>query len=143
MSFRLIPKLNIRCETRSGPVHGSTSLKVVRVEEENDGSLTAVTDYWPRDVSMLPAGELLEFVEPANHRGDPQYVRVAKSTAIQCAREAAEQAGHPDESDEQLLANFMAVHWAYWVPTEDDMLVVDGKQVAGASVDAIESESAS
>lgn len=43
------PAVNIRCELDAG--HGigaSTSLRVVRVEREDDGSLTAVTDHWPR-----------------------------------------------------------------------------------------------
>lgn len=41
------PKLNILCETRSNGIIGSTSLNVVRVNTEDDGSFTAVTDYWP------------------------------------------------------------------------------------------------
>ena len=50
-----MPKINIRCETRSQsgletPLRelvGTTSLNVVRVEQEDDGSFTAVTDHWP------------------------------------------------------------------------------------------------
>lgn len=42
-----VPRVNIRCETRDGVVTGITSLNVVRVEAEDDGSWTAVTDYWP------------------------------------------------------------------------------------------------
>lgn len=41
------PKINIRCETTDGEVSGSTGLNVLRVEREDDGSFTAVTDYWP------------------------------------------------------------------------------------------------
>lgn len=42
-----VPRINIRCETSDGVVKGSTSLNVVRVEAEDDGSWTAVTDHWP------------------------------------------------------------------------------------------------
>lgn len=43
----VLPKINIRCECHDGVVHGSTNLNVIRVEEEDDGSFTAVTDHWP------------------------------------------------------------------------------------------------
>ncbi|MGD9670320.1 MAG: hypothetical protein AB7U75_14980 [Hyphomicrobiaceae bacterium] len=42
-----IPSVNIMCEGREGIVGFSTNLNVVRVVREDDGSLTAVTDYWP------------------------------------------------------------------------------------------------
>jgi hypothetical protein len=45
-----LPRLNIRCEYSDGVVHGSTYLNVVRVEKEDDGSLTAVTDHCPNAV---------------------------------------------------------------------------------------------
>ena len=43
------PKVNIRCEVKcdDGAI-GSTTLDVIRVEQEDDGSYTAVTDHWPR-----------------------------------------------------------------------------------------------
>src|SRR5574337_661402 len=42
------PILNIRCESVvPDGVKGSTYLPVVRVEAEDDGSFTAVTNYWP------------------------------------------------------------------------------------------------
>ncbi len=44
-----LPKINIRCETKSSGIIGTTYLDVVRVEQEDDGSYTAVTDFWPRD----------------------------------------------------------------------------------------------
>ncbi len=44
----VLPKINIVCETRDGGVIGSTCLNVIRVEQEDDGSLTAVTDFWPQ-----------------------------------------------------------------------------------------------
>lgn len=44
------PVLNIRCESVSPDgVKGSTYLPVVRVEAEDDGSFTAVTNYWPAE----------------------------------------------------------------------------------------------
>ena len=83
--------------------------------------LTAYAALLERQASAVP--EWVEFVEPANKRADPQFVRVSKETAIQCAREAAEQAGHFDLTNEQLLENFMAVNWATLVaapqPTKD------------------------
>jgi len=48
-----LPKLNIRCECSDGIVQGSTYLNVVKVEQEDDGSFTAVTDYWP---NVKPGG---------------------------------------------------------------------------------------
>jgi hypothetical protein len=42
------PTINVKCETSDGIVHGSTYLNVTRVEREDDGSLTAVTDHWPK-----------------------------------------------------------------------------------------------
>ncbi len=41
------PKINIECETRNNGITGSTSLEVIRVEQEDDGSWTAVTNHWP------------------------------------------------------------------------------------------------
>lgn len=41
-----LPRLNIRLEYRDGIV-GTRSLDVVRVEAEDDGSFTAVSDFWP------------------------------------------------------------------------------------------------
>lgn len=41
------PRINIRCETSDGVVTGSTSLNVLRIEAEDDGSWTAITDHWP------------------------------------------------------------------------------------------------
>lgn len=49
--FDLVPanrKIHIKCETTDGQVTGTTSLNVIRVEDNDDGSLTAVTDHWPR-----------------------------------------------------------------------------------------------
>ena len=42
-----LPRINIRCECHDGKIRGTTYLKVVRVEQEDDGSFTAVTDHWP------------------------------------------------------------------------------------------------
>lgn len=41
------PRINIKCVTDVGGMCGSTILHVIRVEKEDDGSFTAVTDYWP------------------------------------------------------------------------------------------------
>ncbi len=42
-----LPKINIACEVISNGAVGSTYLNVVRVEQEDDGSFTAITDHWP------------------------------------------------------------------------------------------------
>lgn len=42
-----IPKINIRCEIRVSGIIVTTTLNVIRIEKEDDGSYTAVTDYWP------------------------------------------------------------------------------------------------
>ena len=41
------PVLHIKCETTDGVVTGTTGLNVIRVEANEDGSFTAVTDHWP------------------------------------------------------------------------------------------------
>lgn len=45
-----VPAIHIKCETSSTetPWVGSKSLDVIRVEGNDDGSWTAVTDYWPQ-----------------------------------------------------------------------------------------------
>lgn len=43
----IVPRLNIKCETIGEGLAGTTFLNVVRVEQEEDGSFTAVTDHWP------------------------------------------------------------------------------------------------
>ena len=47
------PVVYIKCETESDKVVGTTSLNVVRVERNDDGSLTAVTDHWPAPSSPV------------------------------------------------------------------------------------------
>lgn len=42
-----IPNINIKCETKDNDCIGTTFLNVVRIEREDDGSLTVVTDHWP------------------------------------------------------------------------------------------------
>ena len=44
---RAVPRLNIKLEYRGGGISGTRSLDVIRVEAEDDGSFTAVSDYWP------------------------------------------------------------------------------------------------
>lgn len=45
-----LPTIHIECEYRDDavPVIGSTRLNVIRVEKNDDGSFTAVTDHWPK-----------------------------------------------------------------------------------------------
>lgn len=49
-----LPKLNIKCEVRGNGIIGTTTLNVIRVEAEDDGSFTAVTDYWPERSQVTP-----------------------------------------------------------------------------------------
>jgi len=49
-----MPKLNIRCEINDGVAHGTTLLNVIRVEQEDDGSFTAVTNHWPEQAAGVP-----------------------------------------------------------------------------------------
>lgn len=51
------PKVNIKAETCSNGVTGTTYLNVVRIEVEDDGSLTAVTDAWVQPAVAQGAGE--------------------------------------------------------------------------------------
>lgn len=46
-----VPVLNIKCEAITKGIIGATNLKVIRVDAEDDGSFTAVTDYWPKNAS--------------------------------------------------------------------------------------------
>jgi hypothetical protein len=57
MTARVLPEINIRCETTSDGIQGMTTLNVVRVEAEDDGSFTAVTDHWPATSPSLPLTE--------------------------------------------------------------------------------------
>lgn len=47
IASQLLPTINVRLETVSPDLTGTTHLNVVRVEQEDDGSFTAVSDYWP------------------------------------------------------------------------------------------------
>ncbi len=53
-SVRIVepPRVNIKCESKDGTVTGSTYLNVTRVEPEDDGSFTAVTDQEPAPTSQ-------------------------------------------------------------------------------------------
>lgn len=42
-----VPAINIKCETHAAGITGTTTLPVIRVEREDDGSLTAITNHWP------------------------------------------------------------------------------------------------
>lgn len=60
------PRINIRCETREdGGWVGTTILNVVRVEPEDDGSFTAVTDHWPQQPPPVEVAEELAAVRAA------------------------------------------------------------------------------
>lgn len=49
LTDKRVPKIiNIKCETECDGLKATTILPVVRVEEEGDGSFTAVTSYWPK-----------------------------------------------------------------------------------------------
>lgn len=41
------PEINIKCEIVEDGIIGSTYLEVLRVETEDDGSFTVVTNHWP------------------------------------------------------------------------------------------------
>ena len=45
----LLPVIRIRCETTDNGITGTTYLPVLRVEQEDDGSFTVVTSYFPKD----------------------------------------------------------------------------------------------
>jgi hypothetical protein len=47
-----LPTLHIQCETKTPGLMGTTSLDVIRVEQNDDGSFTAVTDHWPADIAL-------------------------------------------------------------------------------------------
>ena len=53
-----LPRINVKCETVDNGITGSTYLEVIRVEQEDDGSLTAVIDQKP--VTVERAREALE-----------------------------------------------------------------------------------
>lgn len=42
-----VPTVHVVCETRSNGLAGTMPLNVIRVEREDDGAFTAVTDHWP------------------------------------------------------------------------------------------------
>ncbi len=53
--WAMTPRVNIKCVIEGDGIGGSTDLRVLRVEREDDGSYTAVTDFWPHD-PPAPAG---------------------------------------------------------------------------------------
>lgn len=53
-----VPDIYINCETSDGVVTGCTSLNVVRVDLNDDGSFTAVTDHWPLRGASPPATDV-------------------------------------------------------------------------------------
>ena len=63
------PVVYIKCETESDKVVGTTSLNVVRVERNDDGSLTAVTDHWPAPSS--PVTKTVVMPEPFPIHSNP------------------------------------------------------------------------
>ena len=50
-----LPRINVKCETVDNGITGTAFLKVVRVEQEDDGSLTAVIDHWPQCEDTITA----------------------------------------------------------------------------------------
>lgn len=46
-----LPRINVKCKTVDNGIAGVAFLKVIQVEQEDDGSLTAVLDHWPRPVA--------------------------------------------------------------------------------------------
>ncbi len=59
-------------------------------------------------------GKKLQFVEP-HPTGGHATVTLTKEQAVNWTR-----AVHPELSDEQALENFIVVHWAWYVESEDD-----------------------
>ena len=47
-----LPRINVKCETVDNGITGTAFLKVIRVEQEDDGSLTAVIDHWPQQEAL-------------------------------------------------------------------------------------------
>lgn len=89
-----LPTINIRCETTDttkqaacnfpGPAKGVTYLNVIRVEQEDNGSFTAVTDHWPNDrdyeipsYDRPPLDQLDTIMAPVlNHKTDDPEIAV-------------------------------------------------------------------
>lgn len=53
------PRINIKCEVVDNGIIGTTTLNVVRVDPEDDGSFTAVTDHWPSDAPGVAVDEAM------------------------------------------------------------------------------------
>ena len=51
-----LPKINIKCvvehDNKGVELQGTTYLKVIKVEQEDDGSFTAITDHWPNIIPI-------------------------------------------------------------------------------------------
>lgn len=62
-----LPKLNIKCKTfmENGIGGGITYLNVIRVEQEDDNSFTAVTDHWPSTLSATSKHNLGSWMSAA------------------------------------------------------------------------------
>ena len=70
------PTLNIMCETTSNGIVGTTYLPVIRVEAQDDGSFTAVTDYWPEE-QKVPEGYALISIDTLRAWGKYDEVQEA------------------------------------------------------------------
>lgn len=60
----------------------------------------------------------VEWVEPYGPNDEPCWRRTSAQTAIKVAKLVAAKHNHTYQSDEQALADFMAVHWAMFCPKE-------------------------
>lgn len=61
------------------------------------------------------------FVQPTNQRGDPEYVFLMETSAIEAAKDSHKAANRPDIvlTDAEYLDEFMVVHWAWKVNKPD------------------------
>jgi hypothetical protein len=75
----VLPTVNVRCETTNGSLQGVTYLNVIRVELEDDGSLTAVTNHWPTCNQPAAQRQWVE-VEQIKWDGDKLIAKLKENT---------------------------------------------------------------
>jgi len=54
----------------------------------------------------------VQWVEPFGPSSEPVYCRVSEEVAKAVAKQTAEKNNHTYETEEQMLVDFMVVHWA-------------------------------
>ena len=113
-----VPEIHISCETESNGIKGSTSLRVIRVNPEDDGSFTAVTDHWPQPAERVKQADDAIFV------GTPWEQRKRKQPAERARFEAWHDQRWPEPDNCRHKVDWRSAKhakWTVWQAAHADM----------------------